>query len=173
MGVDSPRIIKYLGCIFIYMVLIALMCILYGFAYTLRLHCSLLNRLQEKIKVSYIWNGICRFIIESYIDMSVGTLLSFKNLIFTTGSDIFDIFFACLCTIILFGFPIAVYLLLRKQKRLDEPNFQASYGSLTVGYYTTGLYGIDATCKIIYWFMVKRLIASVIIVVLADQTVWI
>ena len=50
MGVNSARITMFFGSIFIYMVLLIVQCIVYGFAFALRMHSKVLNRIQNKIK---------------------------------------------------------------------------------------------------------------------------
>jgi hypothetical protein len=173
MGVDSARLTLYLGSVFIYMVILVVQVIVYGFAYALRNHSTVLNRIQNKIKDTFFWRGIIRMGLESYLDMCIGIYCSFKMLSFETGSDIFDIVLTCLCTLIVVGLPIAIILVLRKHSKLDDPSFQEKFGSLTEGYKTEGDFGTDAAKKMICWFMMRRFLTAIIIVPLAAQGSWI
>ena len=163
----------FLGSVFIYMVLLFFQCIIYGFAFALRRHSKVLNRIQNKIKDTFFWRGIIRMGLESYLDMCIGIYCSFEMVSYSTGSDIFDIVLTCLCTLIVFVLPIAVIIVLRKHSKLDDPSFQKKFGSLTDGYKTSGDFGTDAAKKMISWFMLRRFLTAVIIVPLSEQISWI
>ena len=162
----------YMGSVFIYMVLLIIQCIIYGFAYALRKHSKVLNRIQIKINDTYFLRGIIRIGLESYLDMCIGIYFSFKQLSYVTGSDMFDIAFTCICTLIVVGLPIAVIVILRKHSDLDDPSFQKQFGSLTEGYKTSGVH-VKNTIKMILWFLLRRFLTGVIIVPLSEQTSWI
>ena len=115
MGVNSTMLTLYLGCTFIYMVITTMTCIVYGFAFTLRKHSVLMNRLQQKLKDKLIWRGIIRLLLESYLNMCIGIPVSLQALCYATDSDIFDIVLTCICTLFALGFPIAVAVILSRQ----------------------------------------------------------
>ena len=113
-------------------------------------------------------------LLESYSDMCVGILLSWREPRFENVSDVFDLVFTFIVTLIVIGGPILSYLLLLKYaNELDGQRFQSTYGSLTEGYLTTGVFGCQRTRCIILWFLLRRLATAVAIVFLGDQSpVW-
>ena len=53
-------------------------------------------------------------LLESYSDMSIGIMLSWKEFHFENASDVFDLVLTILVTLVVIGGPIASYLLLLK-----------------------------------------------------------
>ncbi len=172
MGVDSARLTMYMGSVFIYMVLLLVQVVIYGFAYSLRKKAKVFDRIQNKIKESYFWSGIIRIGLESYLDMSIGIYLSFYQISYVTGSDKFDIAFTCICALIVVGLPVAIIAIFCKNSDLEDPYFQEQFGSLTEGFKTSGV-RVKDTIKMIFWFLLRRFLTGVIIVPLADQSPWI
>ena len=85
-------------------------------------------------------------VLESYSDMCVGILISWRQPRFENISDVFDFVLTFIVTLIVIGGPILSYLLLLKYaNELDGQRFQSTYGSLTEGYLTTGVLGCQRT----------------------------
>jgi hypothetical protein len=88
------------------------------------------------------WTGTIRLLIESYCDMSIGVMLSWREPNTLTLSDAFDLVLTCFVSLIVVLGPISAYFLLRKNANdLDGRRFQSVYGTLTEGYFTTGIRG--------------------------------
>jgi len=105
------------------------------------------------------------------LDFAIGTCLSLQQLRYGTGSDYFDIAFTIICAGIVLGLIIALLVILKKNPDLENPNFQEKYGSITDGLKTSGIHAGD-TRKIIVWFLIRRLLTGLIVVLLAHQTIW-
>ena len=62
----------------------------------------------------YYWRGIIRLVLESYSDMCVGILISWRQPRFENVSDVFDFVLTFIVTLIVIGGLILSYLLLLK-----------------------------------------------------------
>ena len=74
----------------------------------------MLSRYHKYMKENYLWTGIIRLTIESYWDLCVGILLSWREPRINKPSDVFDLILTIIVTLVVFAAPIALYLLLRK-----------------------------------------------------------
>ena len=100
-------------------------------------------------------------------------MLSINDPRFDTGSDIFDFVLTCFFALIVIAAPFSTYLLLRKyDTQLEREKFQTCYGSLTEGYFTTGVFGTNKTSKVVVWFMVRRICTAVVVVQMGDLSPW-
>ena len=73
------------------------------------------------MKVKYYWNGIIRLILESYWDLCVGILLSFKEPRYDKLSDIFDFCLTVFFALFVIAGPIASFFTLQKNaNQLDK-----------------------------------------------------
>jgi len=104
------------------------------------------------------------------LDFSIGTCLSLQQLRYETDSDYFDIVFTTICAGIVIGLIIALVVILNRNPDLENPNFQDRYGSITDSYKTSGIH-VGDTKKIIVWFLIRRLLAGIIMVLLAYKSI--
>jgi len=105
------------------------------------------------------------------LDFAIGSCLSLQQLKYGTGSDYFDITFTIICAGIVLGLIIALPVILKKNPDLENPKFQEKYGSITDGLKTSGIH-VGDTEKIIVWFLIRRLLTGLIVVLLAYQSIW-
>ena len=174
MGVGSTRLTLYLGTIFLILAWIFVLSIIFLISWPFNKTVTLVRRFHNMMKTKYYWRGIIRFLLESYSDMSIGIMLSWREPRTLTPSDAFDLGLTCVVTLIVIGGPICLYFLLRKYaNELDGESFQKTYGSLTEGYSTTGVLGCQATRYMISWFLLRRFLTAVSVVYLGDQSpIW-
>ena len=116
MGVNSKRLILFLGSIFLWIVLIFAQCAVLLFAYALRRTLKFFNRLSLMFQRQLIWTGLILTIIESHLDICVGILLSFEETHVVTNSDIFDLSLTIFFTPIVLGLPVFSFFHLSKHK---------------------------------------------------------
>jgi hypothetical protein len=116
MGVGSMRLTLYLGTIFFIMAFIFALSIIFLISWPFKKTVTLVRRFHNMMKSTYYWRGITRFLIESYSDMSIGIMLSWRETRFNNASDVFDSVLTFFVTLIVIGGPISSYLLLLKYK---------------------------------------------------------
>ncbi len=174
MGVESLRLTLYLGTIFFILAYLFVLSLMYLISWPLNNKFSLVGRFHSMLKDKYCWRGIIRMLLESYCDMCVGIMLSWREPRINTPSDIFDLVLTCVVTLLVIGGPISQYFLLRKYaNELHGKKFQSTFGSLTEGYFTTGVLGCQATRYMINWFLLRRFLTAVSVVYLGDQSpIW-
>ena len=125
MGVDSPRLTLYLGTIFLILAWIFVLSIIFLISWPFNKTVTLVRRFHNMMKTTYYWRGIIRFLLESYSDMSIGIMLSWRVSLFENASDVFDFVFTFFVTLIVIGGPIlCCLLLLRYASELDGQIFQ-------------------------------------------------
>jgi len=174
MGVSSLRITLYLGTVFIILALHLILSLIFLISWPFRNRLRLLDRFHKMMRDKLYWTGTIRLLMESYCDMSIGVMLSWREPNTLTLSDAFDFVLTCFVSLIVVWGPITAYFLLRKNaNNLDGQRFQLTYGTLTEGYFTTGILGCQATRYMIIWFLLRRLLTAVSVVYLGDQSpVW-
>ena len=116
MGVGSTRLTLYLGTIFFILALIFVLSIIFLISWPFKKTVTMVRRFHNMMKTKYYWRGIIRFLLESYSDMSIGIMLSWRVTRFDNASDVFDSVLTFLVTLIVIGGPISSYLLLLKYK---------------------------------------------------------
>lgn len=164
----SLRLTVLMGTFMITMFAILLQNLLFLISWPLVKKLKVISRFHEMTRKKLHWNGIIRLFLESYLDLCLGIMHSWTEPHFDTPSDIFDFVLTLVSSVFVIGGPIFSYLLVRKNRNgLDKEEFQKKYGSLTGGFFTTGILGSEATGKMISWFMVRRFLTSVVIVYLA------
>jgi hypothetical protein len=113
------------------------------------------------------WNEIIRLTLESYFDLCFEIMNSWTEPRFDKPSDIFDFVLTLFFSFVVIGGPIiSFFLICNYSNGLDMEEFQKKYGSLTEGFYITGVLGSEATGKVIVWYMVKQLLTAAAIVYL-------
>ena len=169
MGVESMRLTLYLGTIFFIWAYVFVLSLMFLISWPFKNRFSFVGRFHSMMRDKYYWRGIISMLLESFCDMSVGIMLSWRELRTLTPSDAFDLGLTCVATLIVIGGPIYVYFFLRKYaNELDGERFQKTYGSLTEGYFTTGVLGCQATRYMISWFLLRRFLTAVSVVYLGD-----
>ncbi len=174
MGVESLRLTLYLGTFFFILAYQFVLSLMFLISWPFRNKFSFVGRFHNMMRNKYYWRGIISMLLESYCDMSVGIMLSWREPRTLTHSDAFDLGLTCFVTLIVIGGPIYQIFLLRKYaNELDGERFQKTYGSLTEGYFTTGVLGCQATRYMISWFLLRRFLTAVSVVYLGDQSpIW-
>jgi hypothetical protein len=82
MGNSTKRIIPYLGMSFLILLLIGAQYLCYGIAYALKNKFNVANKVMLYLKKSLFWNQFLLFLIESYLDLCIGILLSLEQPMF-------------------------------------------------------------------------------------------
>ncbi len=125
MGVESLRLTLYLGTIFFILVYLFVLSLMFLISWPFKNKFSFVGRFHSMMRDKYYWRGIIRMLLESYCDMSVGIMLSWREPRTLTSSDAFDLGLTCVVTLIVIGGPISQYFLLRKYaNELDGKRFQ-------------------------------------------------
>ncbi len=107
MGVESLRLTLYLGTFFFILASVLVLSLLYLISWPLKNKFNFFGRFHSMMRHKYYWSGIIRMLLESYCDMSVGIMLSWRDPRSVTQSDIFDIVLTCVITLIVIGGPIS------------------------------------------------------------------
>jgi len=106
------------------------------------------------------------------LDLTIGICLSLQQLMYETRSDYFDISFTFISAGIVLGLLIAIPVILKKNPDLEDPKFEEKYGSLTDGLRTSGI-SVGFIKKTIVWFLIRRLLTGLIMVLLVHVTIWV
>jgi hypothetical protein len=114
MGVMSMRLTVYLGSFMIAFALVCLKSLFFIISCPFTNKFKLVKRYHKMMKVRYYWRGIIRLILESYFDLCVGIMLSFKEPRFEKPSDIFDFTQTVFFAVVVFAGPISTFLLFHK-----------------------------------------------------------
>ncbi len=114
MGVESLRLTLYLGTIFFIFAYLLVLSLMFLISWPLKNKFSFLGRFHSMMRDKYYWRGIISMLLESYCDMSVGIMLSWREPRTLTPSDAFDLGLTCFVTLIVIAGPIYQYFLLRK-----------------------------------------------------------
>lgn len=133
-GYESSDVILNLQIMFIFILILVALPI---FVVLFRLCC---RRKKKCIKCldafgkRVFWSTYIRFMLESYLELALASILRLKNFSFVTGSDTFHsvvaLVFLSVVTIFLSG---SILFLLLNQSRLLQKDFNEKYGELTIG----------------------------------------
>jgi hypothetical protein len=115
-----------------------------------------------RVFLSLKWGYLLTLIIQSYLDISVGSMLSVEQTKFKTPSEIFDFGFTLICMLGIFVFLILNNLFLRRNvNELDKKEFKVKFGSLYSGYVTHSATKRQVVIKMSNWFLLRRFLAAV------------
>jgi hypothetical protein len=78
MGVESLRLTLYLGTIFFISAYLFILSLIFLISSPFKNRFSFLRRFQSMMRDKYYWRGIISLLLESYCDMSVGIMLSWR-----------------------------------------------------------------------------------------------
>ena len=121
----------------------------------------------QKFKNEYIyWNIYLRFLIESYLELSISCLIRIQAFKFTTITDSTLTVFSFVLFSVLISFMISTPLFLRsKHQMIRQKEFKDKYGSLSLGLQ----HREKAALFYPFVFMIRRMIYSMVIILLVRQ----
>ena len=126
-----------------------------------------------RVVLSLRWGYLFTLIIQSYLDISVGSMLSSEQAELKTPSDIFDFGFTLVCMLGIFVFPILNFIFLhRNVDQLDKKEFKDKFGSLYNGCVTHSATKRQGVIKMSNWFLFRRFITAVNLVYVRNLTIW-
>lgn len=120
MGVESKRLIPYLGSFFLFLMFDIFLLVLYAILYFLRNKSKYVDRIQQKLAIMLFWNKILILQYECYLDYCIGSLLSYEQLNWVNLSDYVDSCFTILVTPIAVGLSFFIlYFLMRHIREMQ------------------------------------------------------
>ena len=174
MGVDNASVTLYQGITFIIMILIGLVYLVYGLAYSCRLYDRLMSKLEQKLKPGLCFRLFYLFLQETYLDWAIGSLLRLEQPKFVSPSDYFDFGLGCAGILITLVFPCYCFFFLKKNvNKLDNKDFKFKHGALYEGFTTDNAEKRSAGMKMAGWFLLRRFLTAINVVYLRHQTIWI
>jgi hypothetical protein len=124
MGVMSMRLTVILGSFMIAIFLLCLQSILFVISWPFKNKLKLVYRFHNMMKTRYFWRGGIRLFIESYFELCVAIMLSFRAPRFDKPSDIYDFAVTVFFAFVVIAGPIALFKLMKKHgNELDKTRF--------------------------------------------------
>ena len=181
-GVESNRLIPYLGPVFFFGLILVAQAVYYCLLYL----CSnyfidrdyvvtskLVAQHKNKMKSNLFYGPILVFGVESYLCWAIGVQLSISKLMFVTYGDWIDSLLTIAAFMPVFLLPFIVFCFLRNNRsKFGDEKFAAKFESLWDGLLTEKESQQISSSILPAWNLLRRLLFSIIIVQLQFQTIW-
>ena len=131
---EDDNVLSNMGVMLIFLLVIVVLIIVLSICAKYTKMCIKLNQLVIKLKRKLLWNTVFRFILQSYLKISIGTIAAVVAISLSTGMDKLNaaLTFVILSTLGLTPFFINC-LLTANKPHLQTDDTKAMMGSLYLG----------------------------------------
>ena len=159
---DKSNVLANMGVMLVILLVIIFLTVFTSLFICLCKKCPKCLNIFEKIRAKIFWNGILRFILQSYLKTIIGSLFAISLISFaskiTTINAIISIVMFCMLVVI----PIIFAAILHKNRaNLQRSAIKEKIGTLYLGMRTTTF------CQRLYpfAFLLRRLVYAILIIV--------